>query len=377
MTRPRVARAGENETRRGSAVVVGASLAGLMTGLALSRVGIGVTVLERATGFPRTGAAIRLDESRRRRLAQLGRSIPAAIPSCAPDLVPSTWTAVHDALCAAVAADPHIEVRHDTAVQHVDQDAESAWAVAADGSTFRGDVVVGADGYRSLVRRHVAPEKPDATFAGYLIWLGLADEAAIPSPRRWPLDVAFLSSADEYLFGYPVPGHDGSLLPGSRQLGWAWYDAGRNDLLRETGCVVGSHVHHSLTAAHIPAATFRALADEARDRWPAPWRDAILDCIRRRAIVGTPITEYVPDRLVDGRLALVGDAAHVPTPMTGMGFGASLDDAEAIAAAIAAGRNGSSVVEALRAYERKRLGTVRRMVQSGQEFSRGFASRTA
>jgi len=45
----------------------------------------------------------------------------------------------------------------------------------------------------------------------------------------------------------------------------------------------------------------------------------------------TPIAEYVPDRLVNGRLALVGDAAHVPTPMTGCGFSASLDDAEAIA----------------------------------------------
>lgn len=94
-------------------------------------------------------------------------------------------------------------------------------------------------------------------------------------------------------------------------------------------------------------------------------------------MIGTPIAEYVPERLVQGRLALVGDAAHVPTPMTGMGFGASLDDAEAIAESLGAGVSGSSVAEALRAYERKRLSSVRGMVQAGQQFSRGFSRAAA
>ncbi len=36
------------------------------------------------------------------------------------------------------------------------------------------------------------------------------------------------------------------------------------------------------------------------------------------------------DRFV-GRMVLVGDAAHAPTPMTGRGFGTSLDDDTALA----------------------------------------------
>ena len=44
--------------------------------------------------------------------------------------------------------------------------------------------------------------------------------------------------------------------------------------------------------------------------------------INRVDFVGAPIA-YVPDRLVNGRMVLVGDAAHVPTPMTGRGFGSS------------------------------------------------------
>jgi 2-polyprenyl-6-methoxyphenol hydroxylase-like FAD-dependent oxidoreductase len=158
----------------------------------------------------------------------------------------------------------------------------------------------------------------------------------------------------------------------SAKIGWGWFDASRNELLRDTNCVVGNVVHHSLTSADIPETTFRQLAAEANDLWPALWRDAILDCIERHAVIGTPIAEYVPDRLVNGRLALVGDAAHVPTPMTGCGFSASLDDAEALAESVAAGVHGSALPKALRGYEKERLSSVRDMVRSGQQFSRSF-----
>ena len=368
--------AGEQRKHQGSAVIVGASLSGLMTGLALSRAGVDVTMLERVDEFPRTGASLGgVDEGLLERITGRQRSDKdsTAYGPSAPRV--QTWTAVHARLRAAVDADPHIELRHNTSVQSVGQDAHSAWAATSDRKLFRGDVVIGADGHRSVVRRSVSPEKPDATFAGYVLWIGLTDESAIPSRHRWPRDMDILHNGDSYLFGYPLPGHDGSAVPGSRQIGWGWFDASRNELLRDTNCVVGNVVHHSLTSAEIPEAAFRQLAAEANDRWPAPWRDAILDCIDRRAVIGTPIAEYVPDRLVNGRLALVGDAAHVPTPMTGCGFSASLDDAEAIAESVAAGVRASALAKALRGYEKERLSSVRGMVQSGQQFSRSFTGR--
>lgn len=368
----------ERPERQGTAVIVGASLAGLMTGLALSRAGVDVTMLERAAEFPRTGASLGgVYEALLERIT--GRKRSAGDSTVQGPSAPrvQTWTAVHARLRSAVDADPHIELRHDTSVRSVDQDAHSAWVTTSDHKVFRGDVVIGADGHRSVVRRSVSPEKPDATFAGYVIWIGLTDESAIPSRHRWPRDIDIVRGADDCLFGYPLPGHDGSVVPGSRQIGWAWYDAGRNELLRDTGCVVGDVVRHSLASADIPEATLRELAAEADDLWPAIWRDAILDCVDRHAVIGTPIAEYVPDRLVNGRLALVGDAAHVPTPMTGSGFSASLYDAEAIAASVAAGVHGSAPAQALRGYEKERLSSVRDMVRSGQQFSRSFAGRAA
>ncbi|WP_326686910.1 MULTISPECIES: FAD-dependent monooxygenase [unclassified Streptomyces] len=371
-TKPRPAdAAARRQEREGSAVVVGASLAGLMTSLALARAGIHVTVLERATSFPRTGAAIGgVSDQLLQRIT--GRRHPARH---ATD--PVTWTSLHEHLRAAVDDTAHITLHHTTRVRSVGQDDKHAWATTDSGDTHTADVVIGADGHRSVVRHAVAPEHPHATFAGYVIWLGLTHESALGPGRRFPRDVDILYRGDDCLIGYPLPSPERSSSLGSRQMGFAWYDAGRNDLLREKGCVVGDIVRHTLVATHVPGATLRELAAEADDLWPQPWRDVIADCIRRRAVLGTPIAEYVPDRLVNGRLALVGDAAHVPTPMTGSGFSMAAADADAVAGAVAAGLDQQVMAPALAQYERTRLSSVRRSVQSGQQFSRSFAGQAS
>jgi len=356
----------------GTAVIVGASLAGLMTALTLARAGLKVTLLERSDDTGRTGAALHAPDGLIERITGLPSSqVPQSLT---PGI--QTWFAVHGALRAAIEADPLIELRQNTAVRRVDQDAQHAWVDTTTGRRFTADLVVGADGHRSIVRRHVAPERPDATFAGYVIWIGIADESAIAA-KRWPRDTAFLGGYDDTLLGYPLPGVDGSTAPGDRRLGWAWYDASHNALLARSGAVQGSVVHHSLRPGDIPAATYRELAQHARTAYPSPWREAILDSIERRAVIGTPIAEYVPDRLVTGRVALVGDAAHVPTPMTGSGFSESLHDAEALADALATEPAGTGVEAALLDYEGVRLRSARRLVQSGQGFSRSFATQAA
>ncbi|MBT2700862.1 FAD-dependent monooxygenase [Bacillus sp. ISL-40] len=58
--------------------------------------------------------------------------------------------------------------------------------------------------------------------------------------------------------------------------------------------------------------------------WAQPWLDATLHSIKTRNLTGTPNAEYVPDNLVKGRIAIVGDAVHLPAPLTASGFNASL-----------------------------------------------------
>jgi 2-polyprenyl-6-methoxyphenol hydroxylase-like FAD-dependent oxidoreductase len=357
----------------GPVIVVGASLAGLMTGLALSREGIEVTMLERAGADPRTGAAVGVDPARLARVT--GVRLPNQPSSSATSVTPGihSWTAVHAHLTAAVTADPRITLHHRARVQTVGQDDQRAWVRTDDGRTFDGGAVIGADGHSSVVRGAVAPGIPDAAFAGYVIWLGVSDEASLPESSRWPRDVAFLDSHDGLMLGYPLPGPDGQATPGQRRLGWAWYDATRNDLFTALGSVKDNVVQHSLRPSDIPSEIYAELARDAQHSWPEPWRNAVLDGVRCQSIIGIPIAEYVPNQLAAGRIVIIGDAAHVPSPMTGSGFSASLSDAEAVANTLTTGLERNAVAEALADYERQRLDSARSLVLGGQRFSRSFA----
>jgi 2-polyprenyl-6-methoxyphenol hydroxylase-like FAD-dependent oxidoreductase len=360
-------------TESGPVIVVGASLAGLMTGLALSRAGIEVILLERAGADPRTGAAVGVDPARLERVTGVRLTNQ---PSCSVTSVTAgihSWTAIHAHLTAEVEADPRITLHHRARVQAVGQDDEQAWVHTDDGRTFTGTAVVGADGHSSVVRGAVAPRTPDAAFAGYVIWLGVSDEVDLPTASRWPRDVAFLDSPDGLMLGYPLPGPDGQATPGQRRLGWAWYDATRNDLFNALGSVKDNVVQHSLRPSDIPADTYAELARDAQSSWPEPWRSAVRDGVRRHSVIGIPIAEYVPDQLAAGRVVIIGDAAHVPSPMTGSGFSASLSDAEAVATALQTGLARHTVAEGLAEYERQRLDSARDLVLGGQRFSRSFA----
>ncbi|QGQ48707.1 FAD-dependent monooxygenase [Metabacillus sediminilitoris] len=356
----------------GSVVVVGASLSGLMTGIALSRAGLNVTILERAGAKPRSGAVLQVDsgEIDQTKTAKFLRKIASGGIRSA-----EAWSSIQFRLRTEAEADPKITLYYDTRVQCVNQDDNSAWVVTDKGETFHGDILIGADGHRSIVRRYVASHKPSATFAGYLIWVAIVDENDIPEKHRPSLIAPKLSMPDgigDFLLGSIIAGADGSNALGNRRLGWAWYDNTQNDLLRRLGCVDGNVVRHSLNASDIPEQTLIELAEQAAVRWPQPWLDATLHSIKTRNLTGTPIAEYVPDNLVKGRIAIVGDAAHLPTPLTASGFNASLQDAAALAECVAKGIQGNSAAEALLEYESIRLKNARQIVQSGQSFSRSF-----
>lgn len=360
------------EDNNGSAIIIGASLSGLMTGIALSRAGIKVTILERASAKTRSGAVLQVDsgEIDRTKTAKFLREIASGGMRSI-----EAWSSIQHRLRAEAKADPKITLHYDTRVQTVNQDKYSAWAVTDMRETIYGDILVGADGYRSIVRRHVAPQKPDATFAGYLIWVAIVNEKDIPEeyrPNLYAPKFNMPSGIGDFLLGTIIAGEDGSNALGKRRLGLAWYDNTQNDLLRRLGCVEGNVVRHSLHAQEIPEQMLVELEEKASVRWSQPWLAAITHSIQTRKLIGTPISEYVPDRMVNGRIALVGDAAHLPTPLTASGFNASLQDAATLAECVDKGVKEDLTAKALLKYESLRLQDVRLIVQSGQSFSKSF-----
>ncbi|MGP5163790.1 FAD-dependent monooxygenase [Arthrobacter rhombi] len=357
---------------RGTAIVVGASLAGLALSISLARSGLAVNVFERAAEERNGGTGLRLwagmGETIRRRDGS-GFSAPT-IASIASSGVPGPegWATVRRRLADAAATEPGISIHYESEVVEIGQDAETAWIKDASGKVHGADILLGADGHRSMVRRSVDPSHPDATYAGYTIWTGKAPYEAAPG---W-------AEGHNHMDMITLPHGDGAMIVGEtktngepRRYFWQWYDPTSDDYLHESGALVENVSQHSLVNEGIAASKYEDIHRRA-GHWPAPWDQIVRHSVHRRQVIATPIAEYVPRRLTRGRIAIIGDAAHVPSPMTGAGFDTGLGDAETLGELTDHGVVGRRGVEVLKTYEKQRLRTAQRMVRSGQGFGRSL-----
>ncbi|MGM7648730.1 FAD-dependent monooxygenase [Nocardia sp. JW2] len=339
----------------------------MTTALALAARGTAVTVLERTSGRTQRGVAILVSgASLRRALGRQAREIVGKAlgpASMRQGVYPHSWWDVYSALRAAADAEPLVTVVENAHVVEVGQDDTTAWAREADGSTWTGDVLLGADGYRSVVRRWVDESRPVADYAGYVVWLGQSELPESYLDRTSGPD--FFSGEDDMLAVYPLIDRDG----GVTRYGWGWFDPHHTSLFQRIGAIEGTEVKHTPRVDAIPAEVYEEMVRTAEQRWSEPWRTGVVEAFQAREVVATPITEYLPHRVVNGRIGVLGDAAHAQTPMTGAGFEEAVADAAALAEAL----DGVEVEEGLARYESARLVGMRNRVSAGQSFSRSFA----
>lgn len=360
-------------TKKETAIVVGASLSGLMTGISLAREGLHVTIVDKVSEEQRHGSGLQVDGGTLE-MSKTARLLRKLASGGKPSL--QLWSAIEHRLRKEALSDSKIDIRYHTKVDTVNQDANSAWIIIKDDETIHADILIGADGHRSIVREHVSPHKPHATYAGYIVWIvDTMDENDLPRAHR-PISQGsgskIYNGPHGFLFGSIIDNKDGAAGSGKRRLGCAWYDNTRSDLLYHLGCVKDNVVHHSLKGVDIPEETIHELMEETQGMWPEPWLSITLHALENRSLTGIPIKEYLPDNLVKKRVALVGDAAHVPAPITASGFNQSLEDAVAIGKCVSKGVKGENAFQAMEKYESQRLNKVRRIVQSGQSFGLAF-----
>lgn len=345
-------------------------MSGLCAGLALVRAGWTVRIIERAAGEPPGGAGLGLD---RGLLSQVTGVDAERIPVVSGNRDSAAWGLVRQFLLDVARRNPGIKILESTTVTGVtDPAAPGQVSIDSTAGVFTANVTVGADGVYSVTRRFVAPDHPTADYAGYMLWRGLVPEAEIPGGldgRGRNLEVHGASGAQLVVYG--VPGADGRTDPGHRRVSFAWYDAGRTELLRETGCLDGDAVVGILHSDQLSAALVSELDQLARRYWPSPWDRCISWGVTHGQAFGTPVAEYLPSRLVRQRVVLVGDAAHVASPMTGAGFQNALFDVAALASSLG-GPSGAGVPAGLRRYERERLSPARELVSSGMAWSRSY-----
>ncbi|MCT1591180.1 FAD-dependent oxidoreductase [Kocuria palustris] len=112
-----------------------------------------------------------------------------------------------------------------------------------------------------------------------------------------------------------------------------------------------------------------ALVGEAARRWPAHWQTAVIDAINERRTGGFPVVDYRPDHLVKDRVALVGDAAHATTPISGRGLDIAFEDISVLCRILSDAADNDPRI-ALQLFENERLPVGRELVDSDRRLRR-------
>lgn len=202
-------------------------------------------------------------------------------------------------------------------------DGETVTATFADGTTDTADLLIGADGARSIVRDYVTEPsgiRPERSYSGYVNYNGLvtADERIGPLDQ-WTTYVGdgkrcavMPVAGDRFYFFVDVPGPSG---------------------------LVEDRV---------------AALEAAFGSWGAPGVRALLDGIDPdESLNRVEIWDIDPfDTWVRGRVAILGDAAHNTAPDIGQGACSALEDSFALGIVFATSTLG--VEDSLRRYERIR-----------------------
>lgn len=359
-------------------VIVGGSLAGLTLAMACASRGVPVHVVERSARRVQGGDSLSVD------LAALAATV-GHDPRLHPVLpvVPAyrdrhltTWPALYSWLHDRAAETPGILIEEAKSVTSVANVGDRAQLLFSDGTEMVADAVIGADGYHSTVRQAIAPGAPLARHAGYVVWRGLIDEQVLGRPIPFPSTGGLWI---EFVEGYRLvaavlPGRDGSLEVGHRQVTFAWFDVHREALLRRTNRLTADgYLVGTLGRGTIDTEVREELLALVPRLWPATWAEAVGVGIRSTDVLsGAPIAEYEPSRLSAGRLAIVGDAAHVVSPMTGRGFATGVEDAAVLSRLLADQHVGEPVSAALARYEAARLPFVRALVNHSRRISADY-----
>jgi 2-polyprenyl-6-methoxyphenol hydroxylase-like FAD-dependent oxidoreductase len=360
------------------AIIVGGSLTGLAAAIRLARAGLKVTVLERSPDFsPNFGTGIGVDRAQLSAVtgvSAFGTPDHAELPVVRRPWQSTSWSALHHWLRGIVEGLHNVRLMAGQTVTDIHVDGALA-RVATTDHQYSSNLVIGADGYRSLVRQLVAPELPDAIYAGYGLWRGTIAEPDMPADvhfdrRRKKGDLW----TDRYrLVSYEIPGPNGEVTPGHRTINWVWYDPDCTSIFEASGCVEDNIVKRSLLRDELTPALIQRLEKLAKASWPEPWRRMILSTLDRGNVFATPIAEYVPVRLVRGPLVLIGDAAHVSVPATGAGLYTGLEDVEALGRLMEAASGGLEA--ALNHYETIRVGPARDLGLSSRQWSENYLAR--
>lgn len=365
-------------------VIAGGSIAGLAAALTLDCIGHDVTVCERSrTPLRGQGGGVAVLRRMMSFLEQHGRhcrqmiSVPThrrrwidrdgIVTRDEPEMLPfSSWDAVYRSLCETL---PRGRIHYGRTVTGFDQDADGV-DVHVDDERIRADVLIAADGSGSNLRARIFPGYTPS-FAGYLAWRGIVDEADFDAAAIESLieNMTLHKAPGELFMAFLIPALDGSLAPGARRFNWLWYrNEADPDALRRYLTDRNGNVHHaSVHPGQLADDTVATLRQLAVERLPASLSQLVL---ATRAPFNQAIVDALSPGFVDGRVALIGDAACTVRPHTASGTSKAASDAVSLAEALPA--DATDVVERLAQWSARRREEVTSLLDKGPQLAAAF-----
>ncbi len=311
------------------ALIVGGGIGGLSAGVALRKAGFNVDLIEISPAFNVYGVGIIQPSNALRALDALGladacmeRGSPyGKVKMCTAtghiftELGPPPMGRIpahngisrrilHDVLYEG-AVNQCVYVKMGLTVDVIDNTDEGVSVTFSDGSTDQYDLLVGADGVNSNVRRLVFGDYK-ARYTGQSVWRyafarpDTLDTAYIFMGRQTKVGLVPMTADTMYMFVVSSEGADNPFIP-----------------------------EHEL----VPR--LRALLDE----YAAPMVTAVVDEITdpNRVIYRPLETLLIPGPWHKGRVVMLGDAVHATIPQLGQGAGLAIEDAVVLGEELAVG----------------------------------------
>lgn len=349
-----------------SALIVGAGIGGLSAAIALRKAGWDVRIFERSASLRELGFGLGLAPNAMAALGELGVGETVLARGCEPasgemrrldgtvlkraqiprrilggPFVIAMRTALYGSLLDAVGVDT---VTAGSEATGFTIHGRRVTLHLASGRSAEGDLLVGADGVRSVIRRQLHPAEPPARRSRIVSLRGAVDGAA-----------SHLGGVDGLY--YLGPGVESAHIRASAT-GIYWFCAVAEELVPQSVRLKADTTNGDAAA--------RALLAHMAPTFDETFR-AITSATSEFHYDGVLVDRDPLPRWGDGVVTLIGDAAHPMLPHTGQGAAQAIVDAVMLGRMLA---GNADVDDTLRAFEAERMPKTAALVYQGRRTAR-------